>query len=100
MDFDPEAVRRLRHRGFSVHFGDGEDAALLETLPLATADWIVTTLPNWDSNRILLYALKDLGLTARIAGVVQEDTHGQALRAAGPPGSLILLSMPPTTLLR
>ena len=83
VDFDPETVRRLRHRSFSVHFGDGEDAAFLETLPLATADWIVTTLPTWEANQALLHALKEMGLTARIAGVVRDETHAQALRAAG-----------------
>lgn len=44
VDLDPETVQRLRQRGFSMCFGDGEDAAFVETLPLATADWIVTTL--------------------------------------------------------
>lgn len=83
VDFDPETVRRLRHRGFSVRFGDGEDAAFLETLPLATADWIVTTLPTWEANQALLHALKEMGLTGRIAGVVRDETHGKALRAAG-----------------
>ena len=83
VDFDPETVRRLRHRGFSVRFGDGEDAAFLETLPLATADWTVTTLPTWEANQALLHALKEMGLTGRIAGVMRDETHGQALRAAG-----------------
>ncbi len=83
VDFDPETVRRLRQRGFSVRFGDGEDAALLDTLPLATADWIVTTLPTWEANRTLLHALKELKLAGRVAGVVRDETHRQTLHAAG-----------------
>jgi Kef-type K+ transport system membrane component KefB len=83
VDFDPETVRRLRHRGIPVRFGDSEDLAFLETLPLATADWVVTTLPTWEANRALLNALKALGLTGRIAGVVRDEIHGRALHAAG-----------------
>lgn len=83
VDFDPEAVRRLRHQGFSVRFGDCEDAAFVETLPLATADWIVTTLPNWETNRALISAMKEAGLSARIAGVIRDETHRHALHAAG-----------------
>ncbi|MBE0623034.1 MAG: cation:proton antiporter [Burkholderiales bacterium] len=83
VDFDPETVRRLRHGGFSVRFGDAEDAPFLETLPLEFADWIVTTLATWDANRALLHGLKQAGLTGHIAGVVRDETHAQALRAAG-----------------
>ena len=83
VDFDPETVRRLRHGGFSVRFGDAEDAPFLETLPLEFADWIVTTLATWDANRALLHGLKQAGSTGRIAGVVRDETHAQALRAAG-----------------
>ena len=54
VDFDPEIVRKLQHRGFSVRFGDGEDAAFLETLPLKTTNWIVSTLPILEANRVLL----------------------------------------------
>ncbi len=83
VDFDPECVRRLGHRGFSVRFGDAEDATFLETLPLGRADWIVTTLPTGEANQVLLHALKTLQVTGRIAGVVRDETHRQALQAAG-----------------
>ena len=83
VDFDPETVRRLRQDGFAVRFGDGEDAAFLQTLPLAKADWIVTTLATWEANRVLLHGLKELASTAHIAGVVRDETHEQMLRATG-----------------
>ena len=83
VDFDPETVLRLRRRGYSVRFGDGEDAAFLETLPLATAEWIVTTLPTWEVNRTLLHALKETKVSGCITGVVGDEAHGQALRVAG-----------------
>ncbi|MBA1275887.1 cation:proton antiporter [Stutzerimonas azotifigens] len=83
MDFDPEVVRSLALEGRNVRFGDGEDPSLLESLPLQHADWVVTTLAQWESNRALLHALRMAGFTGRIAGVVRDDPHGQALEAAG-----------------
>lgn len=83
VDFDPESVRRLRHQGFAVRFGDGEDPAFLETLPLATTEWVVTTLPTLEANRSLLQAFKELRPDGRVAGVVSDERHAQALRLVG-----------------
>ncbi len=83
MDFDPEVVRSLARDGRNVRFGDGEDPNLLESLPLRHVDWVVTTLAQWESNRALLHALRMAGFTGRIAGVVRDEPHGQAMEAAG-----------------
>lgn len=83
VDFDPEAVRTLRRRGLPVRFGDGEDPGFLESLPLADAGWVVTTFPQWESNRAFLFALRHARFKGRIAGVVRDDIHGKALGAAG-----------------
>jgi hypothetical protein len=83
VDFDPEAVRHLRRRGLAVRFGDGEDPALLDSLPLAHAEWVVTTFPQWESNRALLHALRVADFRGRIAGVVRDEPHGQELHRAG-----------------
>jgi len=83
VDFDPETVRGLRRKKLIVHFGDAEDPAFLESLPLAGVDWIVTTLPEWSANRMLLHALRDTGFKGRVAGVVRDESHGRALHEAG-----------------
>ncbi len=83
VDFDPETVRALRRKHLPVHFGDAEDPAFLESLPLAGAGWVVTTLPDWSSNRLLLHALHETGFRGRIAGVVREESQMHALKAAG-----------------
>ena len=66
-----------------MRFGDGEDPGFLESLPLADAAWVVTTFPQWESNRAFLFALRHAGFNGRIAGVVRDETHGKALGAAG-----------------
>jgi len=83
VDFDPEAVRVLRRHGIPVRFGDGEDPSFLETLPLAHAVWVVTTLPQWDANRAFLHALRQTGFTGKVAGVARDEAHSQSLGTAG-----------------
>lgn len=83
VDFDPEAVRTLRRSKLPVRFGDGEDPSFLESLPLQHAEWVVTSFPQWESNRAFLHALKHAGFKGKIAGVVRDDQHGRALDAAG-----------------
>jgi Kef-type K+ transport system membrane component KefB len=83
VDFDPENVRALRRRGLSVRFGDGEDPGFLETLPLAGAAWVVTTLPHAGADRALLHALREAGYAGRIAGVARDAAQAKALEAAG-----------------
>ncbi len=83
VDFDPEAVRSLRDAQLPVRFGDGEDPAFLESLPLNQAQWVISTLPSWDSNRSLLHALKEVGYAGQVAAVARDAPHRRQLEAAG-----------------
>ncbi len=83
VDFDPETVRELRKLRQPVRYGDGEDPSFLESLPLQHARWVITTFPQWESNRAFLSALKEAGFRGRIAGVVRDEIHGKALDEAG-----------------
>ncbi|MFP5460530.1 MAG: cation:proton antiporter [Gammaproteobacteria bacterium] len=83
VDFDPEAARTLRAGGMPVRFGDGEDPDFLESLPLREARWVVTTFPQWESNRALLHALSTVGFRGSIAGAARDAAHARALADAG-----------------
>ncbi|MGE0350538.1 cation:proton antiporter [Hydrogenophaga sp.] len=83
VDFDPEAVRALQGKGLPVLFGDGEDPDFLETLPLRQAGWVITTFPQWESNRALLHALQVVHYRGQVVGAVRDAAHGRALAAAG-----------------
>jgi len=83
VDFDPEAVRALQAQRLPVLFGDGEDPDFLETLPLARLRWVVTTFPQWESNRALLHALKVARFEGEVVAAVRDAAHGRALREAG-----------------
>ena len=83
VDFDPEAVRAQQGRGLPVLFGDGEDPDFLESLPLRQARWVITTFPQWESNRALLHALRAVHYRGRVVGAMQDAAHGRALAEAG-----------------
>lgn len=83
IDFDPEALRELQRRGLPVLFGDGEDPDFLETLPLRQVRWVITTFPQWESNRALLHALRSVHYRGHVVGAVRDAAHGRALADAG-----------------
>jgi Kef-type K+ transport system membrane component KefB len=83
IDFDPEAVRALRERGLPVHFGDGEDPEFLQSLPMSGTRWVISTLPQWESNRALLHALREAGYSGAVAGAARDPVHERELRRSG-----------------
>jgi MFS family permease len=52
-------------------------------LPLRQARWVITTFPQWESNRALLRALKAVHYRGRVVAAVRDAAHGRALAAAG-----------------
>ena len=83
VDFDPEAVREMQGRGLPVLFGDGEDPDFLESLPLRQVRWVITSFPQWESNRALLHALRAAHYGGQVVGAVRDAAHGRALADAG-----------------
>ena len=85
IDFDPEQVIVMRERGIAVHYGDGQESGFLEELPLNSAKWVVSTLPDVESNVAFLNALKERRFRGEVAFVARDDEHGLRLKQAGAP---------------
>ena len=85
VDFDPDLVRRLAHEDLPVRFGDGQDPAFLDSLPLDGVLWTVSTLPDLESNRALLHALVEREFHGQIAIVARDEAQGAALWRIGTP---------------
>jgi len=83
VDFDPEVSTEHSRKGYSVRFGDGTEMDFLESLPLARASWVVSTLPDPASNRGLLQALRSHQYKGRVAVVAREDIDGMVLGDLG-----------------
>ncbi|MCC5949219.1 MAG: cation:proton antiporter [Nitriliruptoraceae bacterium] len=82
VDFDPQSVRAKGER-FPVVFGDAEDPDLAEQLPLATVEWVVSTLRGRDVNLQLLSSLRRSGYPCRVVVAADDDEIAHALDAAG-----------------
>jgi Kef-type K+ transport system membrane component KefB len=83
VEFDPEAARRHQRRGLAVRFGDGTEPAFVDTLPLEAITWAVSTMPDLDSNRLLLQSLRERGFTGEFAVVARDAATGRALEELG-----------------
>jgi Kef-type K+ transport system membrane component KefB len=83
IDFDPEIVRAHARQGFQVRFGDAQDLDFVDGLPLDDRVWIVSTLPDLESNRTLLHALGARGAKSRTALVARDDRQARQFAGAG-----------------
>jgi Kef-type K+ transport system membrane component KefB len=83
IDFDPEVARAHAHEGFPVRFGDAQDLDFVDGLPLDGRVWIVSTLPDLESNRTLLHALRTRGAWSRAAFVARDDSQARQLAESG-----------------
>lgn len=81
VDFDPVVVRTQQNHGLNARFGDGEAPDYIETLPLAGASWVVSTLPDYASNRAMVDALAELGFAGHIAIVARDEDEAASLAA-------------------
>jgi hypothetical protein len=85
VDFDPESAQAWRGKGLAVRYGDATEAELLESLPLTSCTWVVSTLPDVASNRGLVQALRTHHYTGELAIVARADEDGLQLKQLGVP---------------
>lgn len=89
VDFSPAAVARWRLDGHEAVYGDGSDPEFLNSLPLGSARWVVSTVRDQsgvgraDTSRVLIQALRDQGFTGRIAVTSDRADEAERLKAAG-----------------
>jgi Kef-type K+ transport system membrane component KefB len=90
VDFNPMAVRRWRELGLETEFGDATDPEFVADLPLARADWIVSTVPihptglsHEDTRTTLIQLTRSSGFRGRIAVASHHPQDTEELVAAG-----------------
>ncbi len=79
IDFDPIAIRTCAANGFPVRYGDATDAEFAASLPLASAKWIVSTVPDRDIGASLVHALRSNSYRRNIAVTAHNDVDKQWL---------------------
>lgn len=75
VDFDPEVTRAIRHPNIVMRYGDAADPEFIDSLPLRTAQSVVCTIPDIETQLALIDALK------------QHQFGGKVIIAAHQPGT-------------
>ncbi|MEX6501624.1 cation:proton antiporter [Pseudomonas zhanjiangensis] len=83
IDFDPEALIQAREAELDVCYGDAEDIDYLARLPLRRARALVSTIPQRETNAILLRALRTLDFAGQISLSAFHDSDAEAFHIAG-----------------
>lgn len=58
IDHDPEVIEQLKSDGFACEYGDASDPDFLEDMKLREADLIISTIPDLETNHIVLALAK------------------------------------------
>ncbi|MFH1650031.1 MAG: cation:proton antiporter [Candidatus Woesearchaeota archaeon] len=59
VDYNPETIVRLAKEGFDCKYGDASDIELLNELQLHKTKMVVSTIPDMDTNLLLLNQIKE-----------------------------------------
>ena len=90
VDFNPMAIRRWRELGLETEFGDATDPEFVSEIPLAHAEWIVSTVPihptglsHEDTRTTLIQLTRTAGFRGRVAVASHHPRDTEDLFAAG-----------------
>jgi Kef-type K+ transport system membrane component KefB len=90
VDFNPEELRRWRAAGFDMVYGDACDEEAVASLPLDSATWVVSALPQHelgltdeDPRLVLMHALKCHDYVGKIALSTQLEHDAELLKSKG-----------------
>ncbi|MGE0821155.1 MAG: cation:proton antiporter [Candidatus Binatia bacterium] len=83
VDFDPQAIAAWHAQGFAAQYGDAEDPEFPITLPLSRTQWVISAIPQYGINVILLQALRAHGYGGRVALTAHTTDDAKLLHEAG-----------------
>lgn len=89
IDYNPETVRRLQTNGVDCRYGDANDKTLLEDLDLAHAKMVISTIPDMQTNLLLIKTVRKRNPRAIIIGVSHQIDEALTLYESG--ASYVLL---------
>ncbi|WP_210164886.1 cation:proton antiporter [Afifella pfennigii] len=90
VDFNPLAVRRWRELGLDTEYGDATDPEFVAELPLAQAEWLVSTVPihptglsHEDTRMTLIQLARSAGFAGRVVVTSHSAKDTEDLFGAG-----------------
>ena len=83
IDFNPESIKKLEQNMLSYRYGDAQDLEFLAELPLEKTRMIVSTIPDFDTNMLLVRSVRTVNKHAIIIPISDFIEHANALYEAG-----------------
>lgn len=77
VDHDPDIIAALQKEGMHAEYGDADDAEFLRSLHLASAERVVSTVPDVTTNLLITDVVKSANPRATVMAVAHtiEDAH-------------------------
>jgi Kef-type K+ transport system membrane component KefB len=79
VDYDPQALRKVRGDGVETLYGDVSEPEFAEALPINEAAHIICAVPDTTTNAVLLEVLKRLGYRGQITLTAMDDDSARLL---------------------
>jgi hypothetical protein len=83
VDFNPESIKKLKHRGIAAFFGDVADVEFLSSIPIEKAKLIVSTIPAADDQKTMINYVRGTKSDAMIIANLYHNNYLEDLYDAG-----------------
>ena len=90
VDYNPEVIRKLTAESIDCIYGDADDTDFLEGLPFVSAKLVVSTVPDYETNLLLIDKVKQVNKKIIIVAVSHDIKEAQELYRAG--ASYVIMS--------
>ena len=72
VDYNPKVIIELSKQGYDCKYGDANDAELLDELNFSKVKMVISTIPDIDTNLLLIKYIKNVNKDAIISVVAQQ----------------------------
>lgn len=83
LEHDPETIEQLEKEGVEYRYGDASDPDFLEDMKISKAELVISTVPDLETNRIILSVAKRNGKGPVVLSVAHRISNALELYKAG-----------------
>ncbi len=83
MDFNPDSIESLKQQEIPYIFGDAADPEFLQELHIASLKYVVSTIPDWEINKMVIDKIREKNKKAIVVVISQNREEALALYEAG-----------------
>ncbi len=83
VDYNPETISNLARKGVSCKYGDADDPEFLNSINLRNAKMVVSTIPDFDTNLLIIGKAKQVNRKTILIVVSHQIDEAEALYQKG-----------------